>query len=469
MGGVFCGVSESISPPAKNPNSSDISVDLSTLPLDFRFVVMQSALLAGIVLVPTLVVGAALSLGMLILWKRWSSWREAVVALFIVACVLASSRVGGLQYWKMLRLFFAALVFWEFLRKFKEGTVVDRRHALGFAVVVVLCTGIPALLSQHVAEGLEEAVLLSSMWTAMLVLGSPATQEETSCRLSTLVHVGLVVVAVSVAGRYAVYDLSHLNGRFRGVFGNPNEFSHWWLGLFVLGLVASNNHRNPRVLAVMMATVLFYYWSGTRGALLAALFAFGGWMLQSVRSTFFAQMTRVLLVGAGILALTAVSTDALVEFLPEQVVRRESLEAGGGRLLAWEHAVDQIKSRPWLGSGGGAEERYFRENYSYFAMQNHQGLSHNSWLAFAMNYGIPATLILFVTLLARLGLTRRNVLLVGLLPFFFSFTVEGWLTAPMSASSPMLFFVGGLLASVSQFKQDNEISRNLIQPPRPPR
>ena len=269
-------MSESISPPAKNPNSSDISVDLSTLPLDFRFVVMQSALLAGIVLVPTLVVGAALSLGMLILWKRWSSWREAVLALFIVACVLASSRVGGLQYWKMLRLFFAALVFWEFLRKFKEETVADRRHALGFTVVVVLCTGIPALLSQHVAEGLEEAVLLSSMWTAMLVLGRPATREETSRRLSTLVHVGLVVVAVSVAGRYAVYDLSHLNGRFRGVFGNPNEFSHWWLGLFVLGLVASNNHRNPRVLAVIMATALFYYWSGTRGALLASLFAFGG-------------------------------------------------------------------------------------------------------------------------------------------------------------------------------------------------
>ena len=427
-------------------------MDLSTLPLDFRFVVMQASLLAGIVFFPNSVVGAAMSLGMLILWKRWSSWREAVVAVFIVACVLASSRAGGLQYWKMLRLFFAALVFWEFLRKLKEGTVVDRRHAIGFATVVVLCTGIPALLAQHVAEGLEEAVLLSSMWTAMLVLGRTATEEETSRRLSTLVHVGLVVVAVSVAGRYAAYDLSHLNGRFRGVFGNPNEFSHWWLGLFVLGLVASNNHRNPRVLATLMATALFYYWSGTRGALLAALFAFGGWMLESIRSTFFAQMTRVLLWGAGILALTSVSTDALLEFLPEQVVREESLEAGGGRLLAWEHAVDQIKSRPWLGSGGGAEERYFRENYSYFAMQNHQGLSHNSWLAFAMNYGIPATLILFITLLVRLGLTRRNVLLVGLVPFVVSFTVEGWLTAPMSASSPMLFFVGGLLASVSQFR-----------------
>ena len=146
------------------------------------------------------------------------------------------------------------------------------------------------------------------------------------------------------------------------------------------------------------------------------------------------------------------SSEALFEMLPEQVVREESLEEGGGRLLAWEHAIDQIKMRPWFGAGGGAEERYFRENYSYFAMQNHQGLSHNSWLAFAMNYGIPATLLLFFVLLSRLGLTNRSVLFVGLLPFLVSFSVEGWLTAPMSASSPILFFVGGVLLPMSEEK-----------------
>ena len=85
-------------------------------------------------------------------------------------------------------------------------------------------------------------------------------------------------------------------------------------------------------------------------------------------------------------------------------------------------------------------------------MQNHQGLSHNSWLAFAMNYGIPATLLLFFVLLSRLGLTNRNVLFVGLLPFLVSFSVEGWLTAPMSASSPILFFVGGILLPMSEEK-----------------
>jgi len=66
-------------------NLPEALVDLSTLPLDFRFVVMQASLLAGFVFFPNSVVGAAMSLGMLILWKRWSSWREAVVAVFIVA------------------------------------------------------------------------------------------------------------------------------------------------------------------------------------------------------------------------------------------------------------------------------------------------------------------------------------------------------------------------------------------------
>lgn len=124
--------------------------------------------------------------------------------------------------------------------------------------------------------------------------------------------------------------------------------------------------------------------------------------------------------------------------------------------MAWEHAVDQIEEQPWLGNGGGAEERFFRENYSFFAAQNHQGLSHNSWLAFAMNFGVPATVLLFVALLSRLGLLQRRLLLVGLLPLVVSFTLEGWLTAPMSASSPMLFFVGALIPHLGLSEMERE-------------
>ena len=140
------------------------SFRLSSVPLDWRFVFWQVTLIACVLLFQGAVTGTFLSLAMLLLWKRWADWREAVVALFIVACVLASSRFGGLQYWKMLRLGFAGLVFIEAIRTLRELPLELRRGSLTFTALVAVCTGIPALLSSHVMDGLEEMVLLSSMW-----------------------------------------------------------------------------------------------------------------------------------------------------------------------------------------------------------------------------------------------------------------------------------------------------------------
>jgi len=433
---------------------------LSKLDLDWKFVMWQMGLLLCVVLYPNIAIGVLCSMAMLVLWKRWSTWREAVIGVFCVACILASSRVPGLQYWKMWRLFYASLVVLESLRKMREMAFQERRSTLGFVVVIFMCTGIPALLSEHKLAGLTETILLSSMWFAMLVLGRTHSEEDSATRFSTMIHMGFVVIGSCLVSMYVSYDLSQLNGRFRGVFGNPNEFSHWWLGIFVLGLVASNHWRAKRTLALVAMTMLFFTWSGTRGALVAVFFSFLGWMAHGVRSTVLANMFKIILGLTTILMLTAISTEQVLQHLPERIIRTETLEAGGGRLLAWEHAAEQISVNPWFGAGGGAEERYFKQNYTYFAMQNHQGYSHNSWLAFAINYGIPATTILIFLMLSRIGLLETEVFLVGLVPFVISFTVEGWLTAPMSASSPMLFFVGGLIPSISRLNRNQALDNH---------
>lgn len=423
---------------------------------DWKFIACQAALLTGILVFQNVAFGGILSLFMYFLWQKQCSRREAVVALFVFACVLASSREGGLQYWKIWRLFFALLVVLEAVRVFRTMAQMNRRKSLGFALLVVLCTGVPALLSDHVAEGLEEMVLLTSMWWAMSVLAVSDSSESSTARFSTLVHAGMVVVLVSALGSIFSFDITHLNGRFRGVFGNPNEFSHWWLTLFVMGMVASKKMTSPRTMLLLLATGALFLWSGTRGAMIAAILFLMGWFLQGRGSSISSRMSKVLLVAVGMFALAAVSKESLLGFLPERVIRIDTLGEGGGRLLAWEHAVDQIEEQPWFGEGGGAEERFFRENYSFFSAQNHQGFSHNSWLAFAMNFGIPATLLLILSLLSRLGLLQRRLLLIGLLPLVCSFTVEGWLTAPMSASSPMLFFVGALIPFLGLSGTDRE-------------
>ena len=60
-----------------------------------------------------------------------------------------------------------------------------------------------------------------------------------------------------------------------------------------------------------------------------------------------------------------------------------------------------------------------------------------------MNYGVPAALALIFPLLIRLGMFRQRAVLILLPACVMSMTVEGWLTAPLNALSPMMFLVAG--------------------------
>lgn len=215
---VLCGVAQSQSTSAEDVGLTGIEPRLTALPLDWAFVFLQGALMLGMLLFPSAATGIMLSSVMLILWKRKAGWREAVVAMFVVACILASSRAGGLQYWKPLRLVFGALVFVEALRAFRGMSTNERRSSVGFVLMMVLCTGMPAVFSEYVAEGIEETILLSSMWWAMLVLGRIHHQGDATQRFITLMHVGLLVALVSMFVRFWNFELGHLNGRFRGLW-----------------------------------------------------------------------------------------------------------------------------------------------------------------------------------------------------------------------------------------------------------
>ena len=184
--------------------------------------------------------------------------------------------------------------------------------------------------------------------------------------------------------------------------------------------------------------------------MLAALFAWAGTFVAPTSGML--KHVGVFVAGAlGVLGMLFIGEDheddSMASLLPEQIIRSETIETAGGRTVAWSHALEEIKIEPWFGQGGGYEERYFSSRYSFFAMQNHQGLSHNSWLAFAMNYGVPAALALIFSLLIRLGMFRQRAVLILLPACVISMTVEGWLTAPLNALSPMMFLVAGWFES----------------------
>ena len=409
---------------------------------------LLSLSLIAVVVVPNVATGL-LGFGFwLFLVSRIANWREAVVVALVLACVLASSREPGLQYWKTLRLLPAGLAGVEAMRILKSETQAFRRRQLGWLVTILLCTGIPALLSGNARAGLFETTLLGSIWVILMIVGTRPSVEGESNRGVWLMRVGMAVVLASVAVTVLQPDVGWLNDRWRGILGNPNELSHWWLFIFVLVMMGAQMGRRQRVMWLGLTAVIFLM-SGTRGALLAALLAWAGSLLALTSGT----LTRVgvfLAVAMGVMGTLFIQeheTGSMASLLPESILRSETIETAGGRTVAWFHALEEIKSEPWFGQGGGYEERYFSSRYSFFAMQNHQGLSHNSWLAFAMNYGVPAALTLIFSLLIRLGMFRRRAVLILLPACVISTLVEGWLTSPLNALSPMMFLVAGWFES----------------------
>lgn len=405
--------------------------------------------LIAVVVVPNLATGL-LGFGFwLLLVSRLANWREAVVVSLVLACVLASSREPGLQYWKTLRLLPAGLAGIEALRILRSETQAFKRRQLGWLVTIVLCTGIPALLSENARAGLFETTLLGSVWVILMIVCTRPSVAGESNRGVWLMRVGMAVLLASVAITVLQSQVAWLSGRWRGILGNPNELSHWWLFIFVLVMMTVQMGRRQRVMWLGLTAALFLM-SGTRGALLAALLAWVGTLLAPTTGTIKLSGIPVLAV-LGVLGIVFMwdhqEDGAMASLFPEQIIRLESIETAGGRTVAWSHALEEIKSEPWFGQGGGYEERYFSSRYSFFAMQNHQGLSHNSWLAFAMNYGVPAALALIFSLLIRLGMFRQRAVLILLPACVMSMTVEGWLTAPLNALSPMMFLVAGWFES----------------------
>ena len=422
-------------------------VGLNNMSLDWRWVLGMVAFWVVLALLPNPLLGAAF----FFLWfftvqRKWGR-REAVVSLFLVACVLANSREPGMQYWKTFRLVAAGLLWLEGWRAFFQSEPKERRKWLSWGGMLLFCTLVPSLISNDALDGLFQSALIATMWFVMIILSKVPSEEAKWLRASSLVHLALVVILISIVAGLREWPMAFLQGRFRGVFGNPNSVSHWWLMFFLMGLSGTLTLRKTKSLALLVLTGIVLYWGASRGAALACLIALTGWVLlrskvSIVQKTVVLGLFGVLLVGVQYITLSTLS-----DVLPEHMVRTENLEDGGGRLLAWEHALTEIQKSPWVGHGGGYEERFFEQSYRYFAEMNHQGLSHNSWIAFAMNYGVPQALLLIFGLLVFLGLFRSKYALVALVPVVLSFSIEGYLTAPMSAVSPAMLFVSGFMGS----------------------
>lgn len=410
------------------------------------------ALVAAMVVVTAILPSWSGVVGMLFLYlilQRQLGTLEALVGVFLFVTALASSRWGFHGYVKLLRLPLLVVLAYHGLKRFNTWPIEHRRSHARWALLVLIGVATPTFINQgfHITD--PAILLLPGAWFIYGTLAFHSTEDELQRRWHLFsILLPAAFISFFVFG-FLRGDVAFLGRRFRGWMGNPNEMSHWWLAMFAVLITGIGGARNRRLFfGLVAATVLLYFRSGSRSPLgLSAVVAFGGLLLSQDLSRGVRYFIGVAVLAVAV-AFPFLTAENLQGVLPAEVLRTETLDEGGGRFVAWQFGWEELMRRPWWGGGAGYEERFYIRNWEVLSVLGHQGLSHNSYLAFALNYGIPMGLLLLIGLIRRLGLMDRRMLFIALVPFLLATFVEGVLTSPLNAVTPAWFFAAAWIGQM---------------------
>ncbi|HEY4651527.1 MAG TPA: O-antigen ligase family protein, partial [Pontibacter sp.] len=186
-------------------------------------------------------------------------------------------------------------------------------------------------------------------------------------------------------------------------------------------------------------------WSGSRGQTVAVV-VFLVTVFLSKR-----HKTAGLLVSAliGIMLITVdIDIVAIAHALGfENYLRVDTLEAGGGRVVAREFAWEQIQKNFWIGRGFSYTEWIYGQHFWELSMRGHEGNAHNAFLTVWLDTGLIG-LTLFIVGWGTLFLkAAKNSYLAFPIAFavIASNMVESWLAASLNPFTIQVLMILTLL------------------------
>lgn len=267
-----------------------------------------------------------------------------------------------------------------------------------------------------------------------------------------LIYTGVLVLLIGFVMRLVAPDFAVYAERFSGVFGNPNGLGIFSILFSMLWLIIKYYY--PRlfkkqdkylingliILAVLMAA--------SRGALLSVFMFYV--LDYSVRSK-----NPFIIIGVILVFISFAFLENIVAWLYSiglgKYLRAQTLEVGGGRLVAYEYAWEQIKLSPFFGKGFGYSEYWFHQEEVEYVLNllNHQGNTHNSYLTILMDTGFIG---FFAFLFAWGSFFAKSIKYSPygfpvLIVVLFSTNVEAWLAASLNPFTIILIIILSLLTN----------------------
>ncbi|WP_161887654.1 O-antigen ligase family protein [Pontibacter russatus] len=238
-------------------------------------------------------------------------------------------------------------------------------------------------------------------------------------------------------------------GRSSGALGNPNGLGMFCFLFFLLYFTIRHyfpklfsKKENIIILGLIFSSLL---WSGSRGQTLAVLIFFVTQFLSKRGKTIGLLLSAVIGIMLVSIEIDIVAIAHTLGF--EEYLRVETLDAGGGRVVAREFAWEQIQKNFWIGRGFSYTEWIYRQHFWELSMLGHEGNAHNAFLTVWLDTGLIG-LILFIIAWGILFLrASRNSFLAFPIAFALiaSNMVESWLVASLNPFTIQVLMILTLL------------------------
>jgi O-antigen ligase len=382
--------------------------------------------------------------------KSKGQYMELMIGFFFIL-ILSDNRSHYFEFaYNAKEIYISFLALFLFMDR-KKFTPFDRLSAafVPFFIVAFICLTYAPV--DNFLNSLEKTVSYILLLIVVPNYVKRAYVDKHADFFRVIIFFGVFILLLSLVLNYILPDITHLEGRYRGVFGNPNGLGVFCL-LFLLlfSLIIELNpelfQRREKTLiyALILLSIIL---CGSRSTLFAILIYF--FLSYSYKiSPIVGFFVFVLIAGSyGYVSTNIISIATSLGL--EKYLRVETLTEASGRFVAWNFAWINIKQNLYIGRGFDYTNYIFQLYSQYLSNMGHQGNAHNSYITLWLDTGLLG-LVTFVFAFIRtfVKATRKTRLAMPILyAVIFSTFFESWLTASLNPFTIIVFIILSILTS----------------------
>lgn len=395
-------------------------------------------------------------ISVLVLKAQGRDWEVFIGFLFLL--ILSDSRQPVFEFAKTLKNAYILLLtlFYFMDMRPTSGFNLVRGFIPFFVIALIMLSESPTA-----SIGFQKTVSYGLVLMVVPAIYKYLLEKDLKRTLDASVALFIFVLSIGLLLRVINPVFVMLEGRFSGIFGNPNGLGVYAAILFVFFTVLVDQFKDeiPRFLrrTVYVLLMISVILCGSRNALFSILLFLGFRRLSKLSPA----IAFMLFVGiaAGYTYLLNNLVELIINFGLDDYFRVDTLLSGSGREIAWDFAIENIEEDPYMGRGFNYTEYLFKQNYDWLSMLGHQGNAHNSYMTFWLDTGVFGLIAFAIPFLA--GFFRRSGVNVSALPalflILFSANFESWLTASLN---PMTSMVWMTIAVLSTSRDDLKIEES---------